>query len=101
MIAVDLQTMTLDEVEKIEDAAGVSFGEIMGLKGNERNAVLGKARVLRAFAWIALRREDPEATWEDAGNVTFTDLSAIRDRGGATPPPPPPAGTEDGAVPPT
>lgn len=71
---LDPSSFTIDELELIEDITGVDFDEIQA----------GKARtskVLRAFALVALRRENPAATIDDAGKVSVRGLEAFLGNG--------------------
>lgn len=60
--AVDL---TLDEVEEVEDLCGGVSLETVDL---------GRAKTLKAFVWVILKREDPTVTMEDVGNLKFKGL---------------------------
>lgn len=69
-VQIDPDSLSIDEMELAEDITGVSFDEILG----------GKARtskILRAFGLIALRRENPAATLEDAGKLTAERLNEL------------------------
>jgi hypothetical protein len=67
---IDLDSLTIDEIDLIEDVAGASIDDV--LAGTVR-----KGKVLRAFALIALRRDDPNATVEDAGKVSVEGLNEL------------------------
>jgi hypothetical protein len=81
----DIESMTIAEMELVEDIAGASFEDIMA----------GKARtskVLKGFALVVLRRDNPEATAEDAASVGARDLNrALGITEGAVPFDPPKA----------
>lgn len=63
---LDLGSLTIDELEMVEEAlGGVSIED--AFKPGQR-----RAPVLRAIAWVVLRREDPDATLEDAGRVRIS-----------------------------
>lgn len=83
---IDLNTFTIAEVELVEDYAGVPFVKIPTLLKEGASA-----KVLRALAFIAMKRSDPDATMEAAGNVKVTDLFDRQTKAGAALPPPPPA----------
>jgi hypothetical protein len=59
-------TLTLDEVETIENLSGTALDELMGV-----GKLKGKA--LKAIIWVAKKRTDPNFKMEDAGKVTFAD----------------------------
>lgn len=58
----DLDSLTVEEVEILEEVTGVSMDEAFA-PGRP------KGRALRALAYISGRRADPEFTLEDAGKV--------------------------------
>jgi hypothetical protein len=57
-------TLTLDEVETIENLSGQPMDELMGV-----GKLKGKA--LKSIIWFAKKRVDPNFKMEDAGKVTF------------------------------
>jgi hypothetical protein len=59
-------TLTLDEVETIENLSGQAMDELMGV-----GKLKGKA--LKAIIWVAKKRTNPEFKMEDAGKVTFSE----------------------------
>jgi hypothetical protein len=59
-------TLTLDEVETIENLSGQAMDELMGV-----GKLKGKA--LKAIIWVAKKRVDPNFKMEDAGRVTFAE----------------------------
>lgn len=59
-------TLTLDEVEIIENLAGTALDELMG-------AGKLKGKALKAIIWVAKKRTDPNFKMEDAGKVTFAE----------------------------
>ena len=61
-----LSTLTLDEVETIENLSGTPMDELMGV-----GKLKGKA--LKAIIWVAKKRVDPNYKMEDAGKVTFSE----------------------------
>lgn len=61
-----LSTLTLDEVETIENLSGNPLDELMG-----EGKLKGKA--LKAIIWVAKKRVDPNFKIEDAGKVTFAE----------------------------
>ena len=57
---VDINSLTIAEVVEIEDRTGMPL-DALG------QADKPKGRMLQALAWISKRREDPDFTWEMAG----------------------------------
>lgn len=66
-ITMNLDDLTLREIEDFETASGLSIGEIGAGKALP-------ARALRALVWVVQRREDPAYTYEAAGDVKVGDL---------------------------
>ena len=59
-VSYDLDDLTLDEVELIEDTAGgVPFSEVN----------YGSAKGMKAFAYALMRRDNPDVTLEEVGKV--------------------------------
>ena len=59
---VDINSLTIAEVVEIEDRTGLPL-DALG------QADKPKGRMLQALAYISKRREDPEFTWEMAGEL--------------------------------
>jgi hypothetical protein len=59
-------TLTLDEVETIENLAGQAMDELMGV-----GKLKGKA--LKAIIFVAKKRTNADFKMEDAGKVTFSE----------------------------
>lgn len=59
-------TLTLDEVETIENLSGTAMDDLMG-------AGQLKGKALKALIWVARKRTDPNFKMEDAGKVTFAE----------------------------
>ena len=68
----DPNDLTLDEIEAFEDITDMPLDEALD-KGTR------KAKVMKALAFILLRREDPNITLEDVGKMK---LSAVPFGGG-------------------
>jgi hypothetical protein len=64
---VDLNDLTMGEVEEIETIIGGSIAAVFG--GTQP---LGKAS--RAVYYVVKRREDPDLTYEDTADLKFTSL---------------------------
>jgi hypothetical protein len=60
-----LTSLTVGEIEEIENRTGAPIGRAFD---EDRP----KGVVLRALAYIVLRRESESATWEDAGSCRVT-----------------------------
>lgn len=72
-LSIDFDSLTLDEIEILEDLAGVSIDTI----GNRLTAGdAPKAKIMKGLALIAARRDDPDITLEDIGKIKVTDLVA-------------------------
>ncbi|MEO6089279.1 MAG: hypothetical protein ABIQ18_39820 [Umezawaea sp.] len=61
-LSIDVNDLTVGEIETIEDLIDASIDSI-GLPGAR------KGRFLRAVAYVVKRRDNPEFTWEDAAHV--------------------------------
>lgn len=61
-LQVDLDHLTVGEIETIEDLAGVSIDTLA-----QPGAPKGKA--MRALGMVVRQRTDPEFTWEQAGGL--------------------------------
>jgi hypothetical protein len=82
MVTVDFDSLTIDEIDLVEETCDADLEDIQAGK-------VRKGKVLRAFALVALRRTDPDATAADAGRVTVEGLGELlgeRPTGAAGPP---------------
>ena len=61
---LDLDEMTIGEMVMFEEETGKGFGDMASMT----------AKDLQVLAWILLKRENPEATMEDAGAVKLSAL---------------------------
>lgn len=68
----NLNDLTIGEIEEIEDLTGLPFTGLL----NEGQPM---GRVLRAVAYVAKRRENPDFTFEDAGKLKFRAVSDTPD----------------------
>jgi hypothetical protein len=73
-IQLDMDTFTIGEVELIERLSGLPFSKLGAALQGELDVPTGG--VLKALALVALRRQNPDATEEDAANVRFDELFA-------------------------
>lgn len=67
---IDFEQLTLDEVETIENLAGVSIDKIVG-------DGMPKGKNLKAIMFVLKRRENPDFKLEDAGKFTVADVTAL------------------------
>jgi len=66
-VSYDLDDLTLDEVELIEDTAGgVPFSEVN----------YGSAKGMKAFAYALMRRDNPDVTLEEVGKVKIVGFES-------------------------
>ena len=59
--------LTLDELEEVEDLIGMSIDTAF-------NVGQPKGRTLKVFAFIVLRRDNPDITMEDVGAMKVAEL---------------------------
>lgn len=59
---LDPESLTLGEMEELEDHCGMSAAEV----GEVIESGKAPAKLLTVMAWLALRRQNPDATIEDA-----------------------------------
>lgn len=72
MNSLDFESLTLEEVELIENLTNESIDEAFG-NGKP------KGKVLKVFIWIMLKRDNPKFTIEEASKYTLKDaLSMIQ-----------------------
>lgn len=73
---LDVDSLTLGEVETIEDETGLLIEELM-------NNAAGKSRpptrVLRCLVWVVQHRNDPTFTMEQARGLNVDEMNAILD----------------------
>jgi hypothetical protein len=67
---INIDTLTIDEIDLIEDTVGASIEDVMDGK-------VRSSKVMRAFALVAVRRNDPTSTLADAGKVTVAGLDEL------------------------
>lgn len=60
----DIEDLTLDEVEYVEDTCGAPLDELN----------FTSAKVLKAFAFVFMRRDEPDLTPEDIGKLKYVPL---------------------------
>lgn len=62
-----MESMTLAEIEEIEELSGVGFGSFTSGSG-----VPGRA--MRALVYVIRRRSEPSLTFEDCGAMTIAEF---------------------------
>jgi hypothetical protein len=61
-VMVDLNEISVGEIEEIEDLAGMPFDTVFDPKAR-------KGKILRAIATVVRQRTDPSFTFEEAGKL--------------------------------
>jgi hypothetical protein len=67
---MDIDTLTLGDIEDIENYAGLSFSDI----GEDKPGV---SKLRTALVWVLKRKTDSSFTIEDARKITPDELSKI------------------------
>lgn len=91
-LRIDIESMTLGEIEELEEIAGVSFTNLAGQLASGDVPM----RFVTAIAYLVRRRQEPGYTLDDARRLQLTDLEDIfggRVEAGAADPTPPPSGS--------
>jgi len=60
----DMDDLTLDEVEEIEDLSGAAFSEMN----------FGSAKAMKSVAFVLMKRTNPELSLADVGKVKVIDF---------------------------
>jgi hypothetical protein len=72
-LSIDFDSLTLDEIEILEEVSGLSIDTIgKRLTGDDAP----KAKTMKALAFIAARRDDPDVTLDDIGKIKLTELTS-------------------------
>ena len=66
-MTLDMDALTLNEVEQLEEVTGTSIDKLMD-DGNP------KGKVLKALIWIVGLRENPELTLHEAGDIPLSEV---------------------------
>lgn len=76
----DPNSLTIDDLMTLE-SAGVDLSDLasVGKPGPDGQPTVPKASVLRALAWVLGRVDEPTMTLEDAGRLTFAQVTALAD----------------------
>lgn len=64
-----LDALTFDEIEEIEDRTGLTFDSLI-----RDRSLLARAKVLRTMILLAVRKANPDITYEALGPVNVLDL---------------------------
>ncbi|MEU5693866.1 hypothetical protein [Actinosynnema sp. NPDC020468] len=80
MMTIDVNDLTVGEIETIEDLIDASIDSV-GEKGAR------KGRFLRAVAYVVQRRDNAEFTWEDAAHVRMAVSTSDAEGNGEAPAP--------------
>lgn len=67
---IDINSLTINEIELVEDVCEASIEDVLGGK-------VRTSRTMKAFALVALRRDNPNATLQDAGSVSVSGLDEM------------------------
>jgi hypothetical protein len=70
MNTFDFESLTLEEVEILENITGDSIDQAFG-NGKP------KGKVLKAFIWVVLKRDNPKFTIEEASKFTLQQALAM------------------------
>lgn len=65
-----MKELTIEEMEAIEDYAGVAF-ETMA------DPTVPKSKMLKAIVWVVKRRDNPDFTIDDAGKIAASEAGEI------------------------
>lgn len=63
-VGYDLDDLTLDEMEEIENIVGAAFSEVN----------YGSSKGLKAFTYVLLRRTNPEITMAEVGKIKVAEF---------------------------
>ena len=66
----DLDDMTLGEVEVLEERSGFSMAEWSG-------PAVQSMKFIRALVFVTLKRDNPDVTWEETGDIRLSDFAAM------------------------
>ncbi len=66
----DFESLTLNEVEQIELITGTSIDQIL-------DAGQPKGKTMKAIIYVMKKREDPNFTLEQAGDISMTEANKL------------------------
>ena len=67
---MSIDKLTLAEVAEVEDLAGQPFQAV-----TERAAM--KGRLMQAIVYVLKRQENPDFTFDDAGQMTMAEMNEV------------------------
>ncbi len=67
---LDYETLTLAEIETIEEITGLAIDEIVSIKAP-------KGKLFRALIYVITKRTNPAYTYEETGTLTLADGMAM------------------------
>ncbi len=73
LIEFDPDSLTLGEMEDIEEASGLGFMELVEQFDSQKLTV----QSLKAVTWILLRRDNPDLTLDGVRDLTIGELAKI------------------------
>lgn len=65
---IDMNDLTLDELDTIETVCGVTLDQL-GQPGQPQ------AKMIKAIVWVLARRQNPELTLDEVGELRLGDLN--------------------------
>jgi hypothetical protein len=81
---IDFDALTVGEIDFIEDTLNeklrsvlgdriVTFKDVVSQFGEDAKPTfpIPQGKILRVMGWLQLRKSDPKATWEQAGELEF------------------------------
>jgi hypothetical protein len=80
--AVFLDSLSIEDIEVIEDALGASIDDIFA-----DGAKVPKGKLMRAIAFVVKRKTDETFTIEQAGKLTMGEITRLMDEVGVPPAP--------------
>lgn len=74
-----VQSITVGDMEDLEEIAGVPFGEVLDLLGKAQSGgtLSIPIKLLKALVLIIYRQKDPDFTIADARKVKVTELELV------------------------
>jgi len=86
-VTIDLEALTLGDLEDVEDLTGMGFSALVNSPGGL------PMKGLRALAFVSVRRDIPEVTFEDCRGFSQGAIR-VKEDGGDSPPMSPEGGGE-------
>lgn len=71
-LTLNLSELTLGEIDEIEELSGMAIDELAAVaQPGEGERPRPKAKLLRAMAYVKMKREDPSFTYEDTADLVL------------------------------